>query len=204
MVSVLLSWMYWNLCTCDFDTISSQLWIRLAPEIRLSENRSPPWEAEQEGGQGCAGSRGWCCLLWVRPLWGSAGGHTALRQAGLGWSAACFSTRRCRAKQHPSACFSALMQPGTLPCLCRWQRGQPQRTGLPLLTFLHLTLPISAYLCQYVEHSSCAWLAWCNVATWRHGSMGCVFVEEKFPPLWIREGLDKDQRFSLQHLGGTR
>lgn len=26
--------MYWNLCTCDFDTISSQLWIRLAPEIR--------------------------------------------------------------------------------------------------------------------------------------------------------------------------
>lgn len=34
MVSVLLSWMYWNLCTCDFDTISSQLWIRLAPGIR--------------------------------------------------------------------------------------------------------------------------------------------------------------------------
>lgn len=52
--------------------------------------------------------------------------------------------------------FSALMQPGTLPCLCRWQ---PKRTGLPLLAFLHPTPPISAYLCQYVEHSSCAWLA---------------------------------------------
>lgn len=164
--------MYWNLCMCEFDSISSELWIRLTLEIRqinfvsancnekknathgvqngmtsqsrcchpplsgwkgelryerlhkwtvahtqilnwpfdrrpwpscpaqpaeqtrlrLSENGSPPWEADQEGDQGHARIQCHCCLLWLRLLRASDKGQAVLTQAGMGWWAAMWSS----------------------------------------------------------------------------------------------------------------
>lgn len=123
--------------------------------------------------------------------WGHCGlghGHSALMQAGPGWWAAC-CTQQSPA-WHEAAFLCLLRSTDTAQDSAVFVQVTARAAPENRFAFAYCSLPISAYLCQYVEHFLHAWLAWRNA--WSHGSMQYVFTEEKFPLLRRRGGLDKD------------